>query len=119
MLCDQVATSDGRCDKTQSCSNELCQSCLVTDAQEFCLQCVEGYQLKTGQDNECVQTTEQTQGCYSSDDDGKCDFCAFGYYLVNLHQEDVKCKKSDRYSFVRRWSDFGIMLMVGLWIRHG
>ena len=97
ILCEEVVVPDGRCDRTQSCANERCQSCLVTDSGESCLACKEGFQLVAGKPNDCVAVGEATSGCQSVDDESKCLSCRFGYFVSNLHLEQIKCQKSALY----------------------
>ena len=112
ILCEELVTSEGRCDPTQSCSNENCRSCLMTDVGESCLVCKEGFLKKTEDPNGCIQVSDSSEGCYSIDENGKCSFCNYGYYITNLKFEDVKCQKSLKYEYTSKLDIFfGIILL--------
>ena len=112
ILCEELVTSDGRCDPTQSCSNENCRSCLMTDAGESCLVCKEGFLKEVEDVNGCVKVSESSEGCFSVDKEGKCSDCNYGYYASNLKFEDLKCTKSEKYGFGMRFDVFlGVVLL--------
>ena len=70
----------------------------MRDSGESCLECGEGFQLSTTKVNECVEIGEKGEGCHGVDDEGKCDYCVYGYYAGSLHLEDLKCVKTGKYT---------------------